>query len=112
VSDPFGRRGESDVHYEVIGLGLFCGLFLGTGLGYCTGGLIGSWRRVSLADRHGGYLGLAIGSAFAVAVGLLIGAHRDPGAKAVLLYAPLMALLGGVLGGVLGGLWRRRPPAD
>jgi hypothetical protein len=97
------------MHYEVIGLGLFCGLFLGTGLGYCTGGLIGSRRRVALADRDGGYLGLALGSACAVAAGFLIGADRDAGAKDVLYYAPLMALLGGGLGGVLGGLWRRRP---
>jgi hypothetical protein len=97
------------MHYEVIGLGLLSGLVLGTGLGYCTGGLIGSWRRVRLAARDGGYLGLALGSACAVAVGFLSGAHRDPGAKEILLYAPLMALFGGGLGGVLGGLWRRRP---
>jgi hypothetical protein len=100
------------MHYEVIGLGLFWGLFLGTGLGYCTGGMIGSWRRAPLADRDGGDLGLALGSALAVAAGFLTGAHRDPGAKDVLLYAPLLALLGGGLGGLLGGLWRRRPPAD
>ena len=100
------------MHYEVIALGLFWGLILGTGLGYCIGGLIGSWRRVPLADRDGGYLGLALGSALAIAVGFLTGAHRDPGAKDVLLHAPLMALLGGGLGGVLGGLWRRRPPAE
>jgi hypothetical protein len=100
------------MHYEVIGLDLFWGLLLGTGLGYCTGGLIGSWRRVPRADRDGGYLGLALGSVCAVGVGFLTGAHRDPGAKDVLLYAPLMALLGGGLGGVLGGFWRRRHPTE
>jgi hypothetical protein len=100
------------MHYEVIGLGLSCGLVLGTGLGYCIGGMIGSWRRVPLADRDGGYLGLALGSACAVAVGFLIGAHRHSGGKDILLYAPLMALLGGGVGGVLGGFCRRRPPAE
>src|SRR5262249_30564321 len=113
VSAPslFGRRNKRCMHYEVIGLGLVSGIFRGTGLGYCTGGLIGSWRRVSLAERDGGYWGLALGSACAVGVGSLIGAHRDPGAKEVLLYAPLMALWGGCVGGVLGGFWRPRPPS-
>jgi len=109
LSGAFGRRSERGMYYEVIGLGLIWGLFLGTGLGYCSGGLIGSWRRVPRADRDGAYLGLVLGSACAVVVGFLMGAHRDPGVKDVLLYAPLMAVLGGCLGGVLGGFRRRRP---
>jgi hypothetical protein len=98
--------------YEVIGLGLLCGLFLGTGLGYCIGGLIGSWRRVRRADRVGGWLGLTLGTACAIAVGFLIGAHRHSGAKDVLLWAPMMALIGGGLGGVLAGFGRPGPPPD